>query len=52
VKAGAVREMVGRVLRNFEDRGLVALGREQVRIIDPEGLRAILDGLRASRRAP
>lgn len=40
---GTVREMVGRVLRNFEDRGLVALGREQVRIVDPAGLRAVLD---------
>lgn len=39
---GTVREMVGRVLRNFEDRGLVALGREQVRVLDPEGLRAVL----------
>lgn len=48
---GTVREMVGRVLRNFEDRGLVALGREQVRIIHPEGLRAILDSPMASRRA-
>jgi CRP/FNR family transcriptional regulator len=40
---GTVREMVGRVLRNFEDRGLVALGREQVRVVNPEGLRAVLD---------
>jgi len=40
---GTVREMVGRVLRSFEDRGLVALGREQVRIVDPDGLRAVLD---------
>lgn len=40
---GTVREMVGRVLRNFEDRGLVALGREQVRVINPEGLRAVLE---------
>jgi CRP/FNR family transcriptional regulator len=39
---GTVREMVGRVLRNFEDRGLVALGREQVRVLDPGGLRAVL----------
>lgn len=40
---GTVREMVGRVLRNFEDRGLVALGREQVRVVDPAGLRAVLE---------
>lgn len=38
-----VRELVGRVLRNLEDRGLVALGREPVRIVDPAGLRALLD---------
>lgn len=40
---GTVREMVGRVLRNFEDRGLVALGREQIRVIDPDGLRSVID---------
>jgi len=48
---GTVREIVGRVLRNFEDRGLVTLGREQIRILDPDGLRAIRDGPMASRRA-
>ena len=49
--SGTVREMIGRVLRNFEDCGLVAPGREQVRILDPKRLRAILDGPMASRRA-
>lgn len=40
---GTVREMVGRVLRNFEDRGLVAIGREQIRILEPERLRSIIE---------
>ncbi len=49
--SSTVREMVGQVLRNFENRGLVAPGREQVRIFDPKRLRAIPDGPMASRRA-
>lgn len=38
---GTVREMVSRVLKSFEDQGLVALGREQIEIVDPAGLRRI-----------
>ncbi len=40
---GTVREMVGRVLRSFEDRGLVELGRNQIKVLDPGELRAIAD---------
>lgn len=38
---GTVREMIGRALRNFEDRGLVELGRNQVKVLDLPALRAI-----------
>lgn len=35
---GSVREMVSRLLKSFAERGLVALGREQVEVLDVEGL--------------
>ena len=38
---GSVREMVSRLLSNFQDRGWVALGREQIRVIDAEALRRL-----------
>jgi len=38
---GSVREMVSRLLSNFQDRGWVALGREQIRIIDAAALRRL-----------
>lgn len=38
---GTVREMVGRVLRNFEDRGLVALRRGEVRVLDAAAIEAL-----------
>jgi CRP/FNR family transcriptional regulator len=41
---GSVREIVSRLLRNFEDRGWVDLGRERIRIVD----RAALAGLARS----
>lgn len=41
---GSVREMVSRLLGSFADQGLVALGREQIRVLDPEGLRRIAEG--------
>lgn len=40
---GSVREMVSRLLKGFADQGLVRLGREQVEILDPAGLRRIAD---------
>jgi CRP/FNR family transcriptional regulator len=36
---GSVREMVSRLLKRFEDQSLVRLGREQVEVLDPAGLR-------------
>jgi len=38
---GSVREMVSRLLKGFADQGLVQLGREQIEILDPAGLRKI-----------
>ncbi len=41
---GSVREIVSRLLRTFEDRGWVDLGRERIRIIDAEALGALARG--------
>ncbi len=38
---GSVREIVSRLLANFQDRGWVALGREQIRITDAAALRRL-----------
>ena len=38
---GSVREMVSRLLSNFQDRGWVELGREQIRITDAAALRRL-----------
>ena len=38
---GSVREMVSRLLKGFAEQGLVRLGREQVEILDPAGLRRV-----------
>ncbi|MDD5330307.1 MAG: Crp/Fnr family transcriptional regulator [Sulfuricella sp.] len=38
---GSVREMISRLLKNFQDQGLVALGREQIRIVDAAALHDI-----------
>lgn len=38
---GSVREMVSRLLKGFAEQGLVQLGREQIDIVDPAGLRRI-----------
>jgi CRP/FNR family transcriptional regulator len=35
---GSVREIVSRLLRSFEDRGWVELGRESIVVRDPEAL--------------
>jgi CRP/FNR family transcriptional regulator, anaerobic regulatory protein len=42
-RLGTVRDIVGRLLKNFEQRGLVALGRERTRVLDPDGLKAVAD---------
>ncbi|HEX8963590.1 MAG TPA: Crp/Fnr family transcriptional regulator [Rhodocyclaceae bacterium] len=36
---GSVREIVSRLLKGFAEQGLVRLGREQIEILDPAGLR-------------
>jgi CRP/FNR family transcriptional regulator len=38
---GSVREMVSRLLKGFAEQGLVRLGREQVELLDPAGLRRV-----------
>jgi CRP/FNR family transcriptional regulator len=44
-RLGTVRDIVGRLLKNFEQRGLVALGRERTRVLDAEGLKAVAERL-------
>jgi CRP/FNR family transcriptional regulator len=38
---GSVREIVSRLLKGFAAQGLVALGREQITVLDREGLQAL-----------
>jgi CRP/FNR family transcriptional regulator len=38
---GSVREIVSRLLRNFEDRGWVELGRERITLVDRDALAAL-----------
>ncbi len=40
---GSVREIISRLLKNFEHRQLIRLGREQIEIIDPIGLRRMAE---------
>ncbi len=40
---GSVREMVSRLLKGFAEQGWVALGREQVEILDASGLRRLAE---------
>lgn len=42
-RLGTVRDIVGRLLKNFEQRALVTLGRERIRVVDPEGLREVAE---------
>jgi len=42
---GSVREMVSRLLKGFAGQGLVRLGREQIEILDPAGLRKVAGGI-------
>lgn len=41
---GTVREIVSRLLKRFEQRGWIALGRERVTIVDAAPLRALAEG--------
>jgi CRP/FNR family transcriptional regulator len=41
---GSVREIVTRLLRGFEDRGWVDLGRERIRVIDRQALAGLASG--------
>jgi CRP/FNR family transcriptional regulator len=42
---GSVREIVSRLLRGFAAQDLVTLGREQIEILDPAGVRRIASGM-------
>ncbi len=41
---GSVREIISRLLRRFEDRGWVDLGRERIRIVDRAALATVVRG--------
>jgi CRP/FNR family transcriptional regulator len=43
---GSVREIVSRLLKGLAAQGFVVLGREQIEILDPQGLRRIASGPR------
>ena len=38
---GSIRELISRLLRRFEDRGIVALHRERIQILDVDALQSI-----------
>ena len=38
---GSVREIISRIVRNFATQGLVKTGREQITVLDAEGLRRV-----------
>jgi len=38
-----VRDIVGRLLKNFEQRELVSLGRERIRVLNAEGLKELAE---------
>lgn len=42
-RLGTVRDIVGRLLKNFEQRELVALSRERIRVLNVEALREVAD---------
>ncbi len=37
------RDIVGRLLKNFEQRELVSLGRERIRVLNAEGLKELAE---------
>ena len=43
---GSVREIVSRLLKGFAAQGLVALGREQIVLLDRDGLKALAESSR------
>lgn len=44
---GSGREIVSRLLKGFSEQGLVRLGREQIDILDPAGLRTVASASRS-----
>jgi CRP/FNR family transcriptional regulator len=43
VELGSVREIISRLLGQFEERGFLELGRERIKILDAPGLRAVAE---------
>jgi len=41
---GTVRDVVGRILRKFEDDGLISFQRQQIQLLDRQALQAVLKG--------
>jgi CRP/FNR family transcriptional regulator len=41
---GSVREIVSRLLKQFEEQNLVRLGRERIDVLDPLGLKKLAAG--------
>ncbi|HKI97026.1 MAG TPA: helix-turn-helix domain-containing protein, partial [bacterium] len=39
---GSAREVVSRLLKDFERQGLVKLGRGRIEVVNPEGLRGFI----------
>lgn len=44
LELGSVREIVSRLLKQFEEQNCVRLGRERIEVLDPLGLRRYADG--------
>jgi len=42
-RLGTVRDIVGRLLKNFEQRELVSLSRERIRVLNAEGLKEVAE---------
>lgn len=41
---GSVREIISRLLKQFQEQGLVSLGREQIQVLDPARLKGLAAG--------
>jgi CRP/FNR family transcriptional regulator len=41
---GSVREIVSRLLKQFEEQGFVRLGRERIELVDAPGLKKLAEG--------
>lgn len=51
MELGSVREIISRHLKTFENRGLVALARQRIEILNRDGLQQVLTGMDGGVRA-